>query len=552
MPNRLAIVANYRGWDVFFENGAYYALRQGAGPVHLATPGVDYLSGPSQAAVERLIKRQSGEAFAETVPTVQCESAGGGSPEKPDVSAAGPTLAFCDGTIEGYLRQAAHAQLGSGRPWLVVGDGEPAAALAAALGDLAAAMSLACEIQRAHGDAAQAVAAIAGSDPEAVFAVGNAAAAVLTELSRCAAPGFGGLRLLCAPKSRPGTQDGCVFVNGIPKSGTHLLLDLLSLFGFEVRHGGPPYRDGGAYFLNGMTQHATTAVRAGSRSESPVAPQLGNVPVLFMMRDPRDIAVSWCHYLCSDLYPVHRDFLNSFPTFEERLLRVIRGDVPIPFQLGPHEQVATGIRDLVLAFADWLELARLTWCIPLRFEDLVGPAGGGSLHTQLALIWRLQLALRVPGRPVHYAAQLGRKRPPTFRRGIIGAFRDEFTSRHHAAFAALPQDFMDRFGYGRSGVAAWTAPGEGTAPGEPAAPASADEPEQIESDYFGFNLVQFREKYYALAQSVGPFDLAHADPAMLEELARRSLCWTDGTLAGVKLQLTECALGLALSRLRAA
>src|SRR3990172_9957842 len=57
-----------------------------------------------------------------------------------------------------------------------------------------------------------------------------------------------------------------------------------------------------------------------------------------------------------------------------------------------HERMGT--------FVPWLSFPNV---IPVCFEELVGPKGGGSLDAQLRAIWSLQLKLHIPGVPMFFA-----------------------------------------------------------------------------------------------------------------------------------------------------
>ncbi len=99
-----------------------------------------------------------------------------------------------------------------------------------------------------------------------------------------------------------------------------------------------------------------------------------------------------------------------------------------------------------MPFTLWLELADYN-VIPVRFEDLIGPRGGGNLEDQLRTIWNLQLNLMIHGSPDDFAEQVYNRSSLTFRNGKIGAYKKEFKPMHHDAFNALPQDFMELLGY---------------------------------------------------------------------------------------------------------
>ena len=67
-----------------------------------------------------------------------------------------------------------------------------------------------------------------------------------------------------------------------------------------------------------------------------------------------------------------------------------------------------------MPFADWLEMPNT---VPVKFEDLVGPKGGGDLNTQFETILRLQLILHVPGNVSDFTSKVFDEKSPTFGKG---------------------------------------------------------------------------------------------------------------------------------------
>ena len=163
----------------------------------------------------------------------------------------------------------------------------------------------------------------------------------------------------------------------------------------------------------------------------------------------------------------------------------------------------------MMEYAGWLA-GPFSNVLPMRFEDIVGSAGGGDDKTQLKTLWRLQLAWHVPGRPGDFVEGIFNKRSLTFRKGAIGSYRDEFSVEHHRLFCSLPQDFMRVYGYDGS-----AAPEDRQAGKEVAAPAqfstremametaSFRSPCLLEEGYRGFNIVRFERQCIGVAQELG-------------------------------------------------
>ncbi len=183
---------------------------------------------------------------------------------------------------------------------------------------------------------------------------------------------------------------------------------------------------------------------------------------------------------------------------EERLLRLIDD----PWLMG-------NFRNRMGQFVPWLEMPNV---IPVSFEELIGPKGGGDAALQRRLIWSLQLKLQIPGNPDAFAARVFNPRSLTFFAGQIGAWHGSFSPDVEKCYSALPQDFEAEFGYARS--ADGSIPIYSTRIDEfrrrKLSFSKADFssiPMTMEYGFLGFNLVSFGGRVYALAQSLGALDM---------------------------------------------
>ena len=245
-------------------------------------------------------------------------------------------------------------------------------------------------------------------------------------------------------KTRP------VFVQSIPKSGTHVVFECLKAFGFAA----PPSLDlpdfetsfeaGSFYNLQHMpasclsfpVQRFPRFIRALSRCVT-----------LFIVRDPRDVAVSFAHYLASQTdYHISASLFRMM-SLQERLDRILGGSYPIPVYLNKYLSVSGNFHEFLAPYFTW-------WCgklpnvWPLRFEDIIGPSGGGNAEAQRRAIWGSQLALHVPGRPEDYCDRIFSRDSLTFRRGQIGDYLTVFSRDHHNAFHEIAGAAASTLGYG--------------------------------------------------------------------------------------------------------
>ncbi len=95
-----------------------------------------------------------------------------------------------------------------------------------------------------------------------------------------------------------------------------------------------------------------------------------------ILRDPRDVAVSQLHYIKRlKKHPIHEAFMG-LPSDSERLMLCIRGG-----ELGERRMLSLDER--YRRFSGWAEDGG---SVVVRFEDLVGPRGGGSEEAQVGAV----------------------------------------------------------------------------------------------------------------------------------------------------------------------
>jgi hypothetical protein len=221
----------------------------------------------------------------------------------------------------------------------------------------------------------------------------------------------------------------------LPKAGTHLLYELMRAFRIDFGGSAPPTRTGHYHSLVHSNTHTPAMRFFEELSNCPgggVDHPFFNQPALFIYRNPMDVVVSETFYLTrKDKTPLAH-FYNTFSD-PERCLSLIAGD-----------PIIGCIRDRIRAYVAWLRLPNV---IPISFEELIGPQGGGTNEAQQRTIWSLQLKLQVPGSPQEHGAGLFNRGSWTFRQGTINSHREFFGPEHYEAFRGLNQDFMRELGY---------------------------------------------------------------------------------------------------------
>lgn len=263
-----------------------------------------------------------------------------------------------------------------------------------------------------------------------------------------------------------------VLLNGPAKSGTHLLSDCLSSMPkmmFSGRHFAlpefmvPPHSTNRGVptlaswrqleldearlekYLNGCPQGMFVTAHAHFHPVLRDILEKLEFQQLVLLRDPRDVVISsvlsplkrqpWHH--------AHRFFFEVLKSDEERIMVSIRG---VETDHAPKGSKGS-IRSIFDRYMEWLDEP---WTLMVRFEDLVGPRGGGETEKQIATIERIAEFL---GRPVDRAGAMTIAQRTygtsglTFRRGTIGDWQNHFTEEHRQAFKDVAGDILVGLGY---------------------------------------------------------------------------------------------------------
>ena len=245
-----------------------------------------------------------------------------------------------------------------------------------------------------------------------------------------------------------------LFANAFPKSGTHLLTQVLagfSRFGPAVETGLPA-----VVTYEGATGRRRPAARivADLRRLRPGDIGYGHVHALpetipllcrpgvaayFIVRDPRDIVVSHAHYV-TDIAArhVHQAYYRSLPDFESRLRVSILGlpDAEVPFpdiaqRFAPYRGWLQHPEIRVLHYEDY------HWDRRAFLGDVLTHAAGRGFPLKIPREEALAL-LEVAVDP---------KKSPTFRKGKAGGWREHFTPAVTQLFKDVAGDLLITLGY---------------------------------------------------------------------------------------------------------
>jgi len=163
-------------------------------------------------------------------------------------------------------------------------------------------------------------------------------------------------------------------------------------------------------------------------------------PLIFNYRDPRDTIVSMINFLEGRT----REGYGNFYEFD--VFHAILGTMS-----SWEEKIDYAIRDRSFLGRDQFEKSMWLYRHPgvcnVRFEDLVGPQGGGSEAAQLDAVTRILEHVRCDRDPAEVAAKVYNPSSWSFFKGKVGGWRDVFTERNLAHFRAEFGDVLTQYGY---------------------------------------------------------------------------------------------------------
>lgn len=239
-----------------------------------------------------------------------------------------------------------------------------------------------------------------------------------------------------------------VLVNSIPKSGTHLLLQLiLGIPGLKIT----PSWIAGEEDLDKIQE---SFVGPGHLSYSlHHFIKQRKIKTIFISRDLRDNVVSLVHFVMKNQYnhPWH-PYLSHLKTHDERLMTMIKG-----VTLTKEEREKFGIHKIpsIDEFArnklGWLSDPS-TCCV--TFEDL--KRSEASLNNQLSRIIDFlgedlaPLQLKKSELIAAMKNNVNEQKSATFRKGSIGDWKKEFKQEHKEAFKEVAGDVLIQLGYEQS------------------------------------------------------------------------------------------------------
>lgn len=247
-----------------------------------------------------------------------------------------------------------------------------------------------------------------------------------------------------------------VYGNSMPKSGSHLIIQILeglTSLGPFVDPGMPPLN---RHEDNSILSQELILRRINQLSRGDIAygylparePYLSaliqpHIAMLTVFRDPRDTIVSHVFYAVemNPRHAMHLYYTQELHSMEERINAAITGvDRP--------ESPLTAIAEKYQAYLPWLDQKEV---LSLRFEDLILNREM-SLNQILDFLARRGFSSKVSRDQAvaKLVEAIQPKKSGTFRKGQPGNWREYFTPANIALFKEQTGDLLIRLGYEKS------------------------------------------------------------------------------------------------------
>lgn len=248
-----------------------------------------------------------------------------------------------------------------------------------------------------------------------------------------------------------------ILVNSIPKSGTHLLLQIITgipgmgykRIHFDINHKEP---DDVSKEIEDI-QHGDVIISHILHShENADRLYEAGVKQIFISRDLRDVAVSSLYFILNHFHdhPLHPYLTEELLTHEERMLAVIQGvnfkGTELAQKFG--FEAFPNIYKFNRQFYGWFNDPDVL-CI--TFEDLIRSHDSRyeTLNKIVDYLWEDLQPLQLKKEKIVMLMEknINPSTSMTFRRGKIGSWRDEFTEEHKKAFKEIAGNVLIDLGY---------------------------------------------------------------------------------------------------------
>ncbi len=239
-------------------------------------------------------------------------------------------------------------------------------------------------------------------------------------------------------------DDSKIIINTIPKSGTHLLLQLI--LGYKNKS---DYR--WIFKEEDIKDIKSGEVILAHLEFSKDAQKSiidNDIKMIFVYRDLRDIAVSLLHFIIKNQYnhPMNPYIVNNFSSNEQRLLTIIKGgkqdpsNPNSPFTVPPIDYYARKkiqwFTDKNICKVSFEELRKSERSLDNSLRRIIeflndSPSDERSLTTKINQMKN----------------NVNHLKSDTFRKGQIGDWKNEFKEIHKSTMKQVANDLLVEFGY---------------------------------------------------------------------------------------------------------
>lgn len=219
-----------------------------------------------------------------------------------------------------------------------------------------------------------------------------------------------------------------LLITTVPKSGTHLLSKAIKLMTGQQAFWGKDVDTVNPWELNSIYDNQFYLLHAICTPYNYDLIKYRNFKVILMIRDPRDVLISWAHWLKES--PGNKGFYECH-TLSDLISCLIKN-----YRLS-HLETQT----LVEFFEQYLCWLQYPDVYITSFEKLVGPLGGGDQISQENEIINLSTFLDIPLKQpkIKKISKALFGDTATFRQGKIGSWKEELTFKQKQALKCIPR-----------------------------------------------------------------------------------------------------------------
>lgn len=220
-----------------------------------------------------------------------------------------------------------------------------------------------------------------------------------------------------------------VIINSIPKAGTNLADNLFLRL--------PKLRFSGKRTIRKLTHNIEETIHEIGKMSKGVyhlahieydntidtALSISDVKMILIIRDPRQIIVSHYKYVTEiDTNHKTHDFFKGLESDKERINIILKGQ----------ENIVKPFHELIQNYAEWQKSKNV---LTIKYEDLVGPNGGGTTEAQKEAILKIGEFIKISlskNQINDLTSQIYNPKSPTFRKGQLDGWRSHLNEEHCA------------------------------------------------------------------------------------------------------------------------